>query len=164
MEKRAPINISIKVDSYFREQARKWEITSEKFTPKYWHSDTLQRIKDSEDYEMLDSVHLYRYTIKKDIFKKLVENGNVRDYAYVLLPKNIIDMPELNILPPHNPPSMYADVPDKKEVVIAWEVQMSERYASWGKPIYSVYVWDKDTMYNKMDNELAIVRYHQKNS
>lgn len=92
-EKHRPMNVSIVVDSEYWKQSKNWRITWTSFKKNYWHADTVC-IRDWTEYTMIESVWWRFVKISKEVWDKLVENGNIRNFWYVLLPIDPKTLPE----------------------------------------------------------------------
>jgi hypothetical protein len=156
IEKNRPIGISVVVDKYYWREARKWGIKTSKFARLWGHSTFLKRKVGEEDmYEIVDSVEKMRYDIPKDVFFEMVENWNIRNYAYVLFPKNILDMPELDVLPEHIKVEDVDDF-DDKQIIVARQTEWAEWINGWNELLYKDYT--KKNAVTRMLIDLARIR------
>ena len=98
MSKNRPIGISIIVDAKYWQDVSDWVLASSDFDRNYWHATTIKsKVGNPDMYEILDSVHGYRYDISKKLFFEMLDKWNVRAYWYVLLPKSITDVPTIEV-------------------------------------------------------------------
>ena len=133
LKKRIPMWVSIIVDKAYRKDIKDWLLSGDTFNKNYWHADTLQHHHTEDCYLMLESVWGITYKVPKDIFDKLIEDKNIRAYWYCFIPSNILNMPELATnLPKHVLPSEVKDS-DDKNIIVAWETEVSDRLNKWGK-------------------------------
>lgn len=91
MKKKRPVGISIRVDGAYWRDVKDGDLDLNLYKTEYWHADTIR--KPWDNYEMLDSVHWYRYEITPEQLEALHANNNLRWYGYVLLPLDVFSLP-----------------------------------------------------------------------
>lgn len=124
LNKKIPVWVSIIVDSVYRNDVTDGNLNWSNFQKEYGHADCIQQINDTT-LMMIDSVGGKTYTIQKDLFYKLINTGNIRNYWFCFIPSNILNMPELSkTLPLHITTSQVKDS-DDRDIIIAWETEVS---------------------------------------
>ena len=158
LDKCIPVGCSILVDSVYRKDVKDGKVDGIKFEKNYWHADVIQKNPNGEWYMMIDSVGGITYTISQEVLDGMATNGNIRGYWYCLLPIDIMQMPELSTqLPEHIKPWQVQD-PDDKDIIVAWETEVSERLNSGGdvNRLYRSYKGNKAT--TRMLIDLKFIR------
>lgn len=156
IKRNRPIGISISVDSDFRKQAKAGKLTSTVFARKYGHADTIKsKVGHPGVYEMIDSVHRYKYDITQEQLDELLSNHNVRWYGYVLLPNDLIDLPDYSWLPQHITEWDVSDN-DAKAIISAWKYEAM----TWIQNGWELNYTDYTNTYavNRMLIDLAMIR------